>query len=121
MIEVACGIMKNNQGLILMGLRSKDSEDGGLWEFPGGKREKNENIEDCLRREFMEELNLKITIDSEIYQNKYKNYLVRFFKGKIMNELDIKKNVHDDLIFIKKDSIKELKIFKEDLKVIKRI
>jgi A/G-specific adenine glycosylase len=44
---------------------------GGLWEFPGGKREPAESLEDCLRREIREELQLEIEVGKPITSVKH--------------------------------------------------
>lgn len=61
MIRVTAGILENN-GRILLAKRSKDDPLKDKWEFPGGKIEKGETPEACLRRELHEELG----IDAEI-------------------------------------------------------
>ncbi len=49
-------------GKILISRRRKGSHLGGMWEFPGGKRETGESLEQCLERELIEELGIKIRV-----------------------------------------------------------
>jgi A/G-specific adenine glycosylase len=44
---------------------------GGMWEFPGGKVEPGESLEQALAREIKEELGVKIKVGSEIGQFKH--------------------------------------------------
>lgn len=41
------------------------------WEFPGGKTEPGETLEQCLVRECMEELNINIAVGDEICSNRF--------------------------------------------------
>lgn len=65
LIEVAAGLVFR-QGQLLIAQRPADAHLGGLWEFPGGKREPAESFEECLRRELMEELGIEVEVGDEI-------------------------------------------------------
>ena len=58
-LEVGCAIIER-KGRLLIAQRHEDDHLGGYWEFPGGKKETGETIEDCLAREVMEELGVVI-------------------------------------------------------------
>lgn len=117
-VIVACGILKNKHGKILMGLRPSKQPFPGFWEFPGGKLENNESITDCLKREWMEELNVNIKIENLVYNNNYKKFSCYFFTGKILDEENIKINVHEKIKYCDIHEIRNLKLFKEDYKIL---
>ncbi len=56
--HVAVGVIKNAEGRILVAKRPKNTHMGGLWEFPGGKVEGGETVEEALVRELTEEVGI---------------------------------------------------------------
>ncbi len=60
-IEVSAAIIFRD-GKLLIAQRHTASHLGGLWEFPGGKREPGETSEQCLVREIREELGVEISV-----------------------------------------------------------
>ena len=60
-IEVSAALIFRN-GKLLIAQRQVNAHLGGLWEFPGGKREAGETFEQCLTREIQEELGVKISV-----------------------------------------------------------
>jgi len=65
-IQVAAGLILH-EGRYLITRRKAGTHLGGLWEFPGGKREPGESLEACLRRELREELGVEITAPARFY------------------------------------------------------
>lgn len=59
-IIVAAAIIQQEERFLIT-KRKFASHLGGLWEFPGGKIEPGETLEDCLRREVKEELGVEIS------------------------------------------------------------
>jgi mutator protein MutT len=60
-VRVAAGVIVDG-GSVLITRRMDESHQGGLWEFPGGKCEGGESLEDCLRREIREELDCDVEV-----------------------------------------------------------
>ena len=59
-VHVVAAVIRNAQQEILLALRPSDKHMGGLWEFPGGKCEVDENPQQALARELHEELGIII-------------------------------------------------------------
>lgn len=60
MTEVAVGILIDAQGRYLLTSRPPGKAYAGYWEFPGGKLEAGETVEQALRRELQEEIGVTI-------------------------------------------------------------
>jgi 8-oxo-dGTP diphosphatase len=59
-VEVAVGVLIRADGAFLLTSRPPGKVYEGYWEFPGGKVEAGETIEDALRRELIEEIGVVI-------------------------------------------------------------
>ncbi|GJM12398.1 MAG: 7,8-dihydro-8-oxoguanine-triphosphatase [Pseudohongiella sp.] len=67
-VHVAVGVVLNDNSEVLIALRPIQSHQGGLWEFPGGKVEAGESVEQALQRELEEELGIKVLSCSALMQ-----------------------------------------------------
>ena len=59
-LHVVAGVVYNSQGEILLARRPVHTHQGGLWEFPGGKCQTGEAVEQALARELEEELGIVV-------------------------------------------------------------
>tara|TARA_B100001250_G_C19691280_1_gene740403 strand:- start:96 stop:512 length:417 start_codon:yes stop_codon:yes gene_type:complete len=60
--EIGIGLVFNENGDLLVDQRLPGSTMGGLWEFPGGKKELDESIEQTIKREIKEELGINVLV-----------------------------------------------------------
>jgi A/G-specific adenine glycosylase len=68
--RIGAGLIWRN-GELLITRRPETGLLGGLWEFPGGKQEKGETVEECVKREIVEELGIKIDVKQHFLNVKH--------------------------------------------------
>lgn len=69
--DVAAGVIWRADGRFLIARRPLDGLLGGLWEFPGGKRDPGETLPETLAREIQEELALEIAVGKRLVTIKH--------------------------------------------------
>jgi mutator protein MutT len=87
-IEVSAALIFRDGKLVITQRHAK-AHLGGLWEFPGGKRESGESFEQCLVREIREELGVEISVGGlfeEIFHDyPEKSVHLKFFLCQILS------------------------------------
>jgi 8-oxo-dGTP diphosphatase len=64
-LVVAAAVVERDDAFLLT-RRLQGTHLAGSWEFPGGKCEPGESLQECLRREILEELGASCTVGEEI-------------------------------------------------------
>jgi mutator protein MutT len=86
-VEVTAGLIRDEGGRYLITRRGAGSHLEGLWEFPGGKREVGETLEECLRRELTEELGGDFMVGERVetvtWQYPDKTIVLHFFRCRL--------------------------------------
>ena len=78
--EIGLGIVFNNDGKLLIDQRLDNSSMGGMWEFPGGKKNPYETIEETIKRELKEELDIIVEVGAKLlsFQHSYTHKTLYF-------------------------------------------
>ena len=109
MKEVGTGIIVRN-GKIFIGQRPEGKPLAGLWEFPGGKQEEGETIEDCLKRELREELSVESQVGAHIMDTVYKypenEFRLHVYFVHIVGNAEPKLNVHQNGAWVTPSELK---------------
>jgi 8-oxo-dGTP diphosphatase len=84
---VAVGVLIRSDGAFLLTSRPVGKPYAGYWEFPGGKLESGETVEQALRRELDEELGIQIgpALPWKVEMIDYPHALVRLHFCKVFD------------------------------------
>jgi mutator protein MutT len=86
-IDVVAGLIRDDAGRYLITRRRTGTHLEGLWEFPGGKREADETLEQSLGRELTEELGAVFTVHEPVetirWEYPEKTVVLHFFRCRV--------------------------------------
>ena len=112
-MDVAAAIIVK-KGKILIAKRRE-----GKWEFPGGRIEKGETPEECLKREIEEELSLGLTNIKFFTTVKYTEVVLHVFIANCSGKIVMKE--HEDVRWIGLEELNNFDFMEADKKVIEEI
>ena len=122
--RVTCAVMIRN-GRVLLARRSPGQKNAGLWEFPGGKLEQGESIEECLIRELKEELNVEATVGKHIMDTVYSypenEFKLCVFFVTIPDDAKIQLNIHQNSAWVSTKEMNKYKFPPADEAIIKKL
>ena len=122
-VKVVGAIIENNNE-ILCALRSKDMSLPMMWEFPGGKIEEGESVNEAIIREIKEELDCNIEAISIFNDNthEYENIIVNLItvKCKLISG-NPKAKEHAKLLWLPVDYLESLNWAPADIPAIKEL
>ena len=126
-MQVGCGVIINKKSQLLLVKKNKGSYKG-KWEFPGGKREQDETIQQCVEREIREELNCRcdvnglIVFDKIMFDKDTPINLYFYDVEMIDNEGDIMlSDEHSEYKWVGIDEIQHIELLKWDYQYVKQI
>ncbi|WP_078544797.1 (deoxy)nucleoside triphosphate pyrophosphohydrolase [Litchfieldia alkalitelluris] len=124
LVKVVAAIIENDQNEILCALRSPDMAIPNMWEFPGGKVEKDEDIYSALKREIHEELNCTIETIDLFHDNthEYDTFIINILciTCKIVEGIPTPSE-HSKLIWLRRENLDSLKWAPADIPAVEQL
>ena len=121
-MKVVTAAIIQEQGRFFVARRGPGEKLAGLWEFPGGKVEPGETLQECLKREIAEELGVEAIVGDVVTESHYKYEHGEILLVALQTELkgnDIKLSVHDQEDWLLPEQILALELAPADIPIAK--
>ncbi len=123
-IDVVAGVIRRDDGCLLITQRLADDTLGGYWEFPGGKVEPGEDLRAALSRELTEEIGITAEVGAEIQSivHAYPDRDVRlfFYEARIVSG-ELQKLDVADFRWVTLDELMDYKFPEADLPLLAQL
>lgn len=123
-IDVVAGVIRRDDGCLLITQRLPDDTLGGYWEFPGGKVDPGEDLRAALARELLEEVGVQTEVGAELHRivHAYPDRDVRlyFFEARIVSGTPQKLEVAD-LRWVTLEELMNYKFPEADLPLLRQL
>lgn len=111
-------------GRFLLALRKPGTSIGESWEFPGGKARPWEFPRQALRREFMEEFRIPVSVGRRILESSFyngsKRYLLRAYLVDIHSD-DFQLSEHQEVRWVTTDECLDLPMAESDALILMQL
>ena len=121
--QITAAIIRQEQQYLIC-QRAHDDELPLLWEFPGGKLEPGETLEECIIRECQEELGVEIRICGEFgrtsYPYKQWELVFTFFDAEIAAGTPVT-TVHEQIRWVSAAELKDYTFCPADVEIVEKL
>ncbi len=123
MEKVTAGIIEKD-GKILIAKRKTGTCIGAHWEFPGGKLDPGETLEECLKRELKEELDIEVDVGEFFASSQFAcgdnaielmAYKVKYISG------DIVLTDHEEVQWVGLSELRNYKFTLPDVPIVEKL
>ncbi len=123
MIDVVAAVIES-EGRYLIARRAAHKTQAGKWEFPGGKVEANERLEEALIREFWEEFGVRLSVGGILLSNRhqYPEFEINLIAMSATTEDAILQSTDHDLIdWVDLKKLREFELCDADSAIVKHL
>jgi|SRR5210317_1806060 8-oxo-dGTP diphosphatase len=118
---VVAAIIQDDAGQYLACKRAPHKQAAGKWEFPGGKPESHETLEDALVREIDEELGVQIKVLRQFDRTTTGEIELVCFVAELTDEKPTQSTDHSELRWVPENELSGLDWAEPDLPALKRL
>ena len=118
---VVAAIIQDQDGNYLCAKRGAWKAAAGKWEFPGGKPEAGEALEDAIVREIREELRVEISVKRQFDRSTTGEIELVTFVCELTGDKPTQSTDHSELRWVPESELSKLDWAEPDLPALKRI